>query len=127
MRTFPLAPQLVIIRNLQWKRTRDRNLWLDAGYVGKEDVATKCGMNPIICEKDRYHTYQGIHGTYLSCLQHLQKSESNGTTSTQICELIEVYPIVYYYVAFSKMRLKHKLSSRQALLFGIKTAKKYAR
>ena len=51
MRTFPLAPQLVIIRNLQWKRTRDRNLWLDAGYVGKEDMVTKCGMNPIICEK----------------------------------------------------------------------------
>ena len=26
-------------------------MWLDAGYVGKEDEVKKSGMNPIICEK----------------------------------------------------------------------------
>ena len=33
------------------EKDRGQDLWLDAGYEGKEDVVTKCGMNPIICEK----------------------------------------------------------------------------
>ena len=33
------------------EKDKGQNLWLDAGYVGKEDVVTKCGMIPVICEK----------------------------------------------------------------------------
>ena len=33
------------------EKDKGQDLWLDAGYVGKEDVVGKCGMHPIICEK----------------------------------------------------------------------------
>lgn len=33
------------------EKDKGQDLWLDAGYVGKENVVGKCGMNPIICEK----------------------------------------------------------------------------
>lgn len=40
-----------VIEPLIEEKDKGQDLWLDAGYVGKEDVVTKCGMNPIICEK----------------------------------------------------------------------------
>ncbi len=40
-----------VIEPLIEDKDKGQNLWLDAGYVGKEDDVTKCGMNPIICEK----------------------------------------------------------------------------
>ena len=40
-----------VIEPLIDEKDKGQNLWLDAGYVGKEDVVEKCGMNPIICEK----------------------------------------------------------------------------
>ena len=40
-----------VIEPLIDEEDKGQDLWLDAGYVGKEDVVTKCGMNPIICEK----------------------------------------------------------------------------
>ena len=34
-------------------KDKGQDPWFDAGHVGKEDVITKCGMNPIICEKGK--------------------------------------------------------------------------
>jgi len=33
------------------EKDKGQDCYLDAGYESKEDVATSCGMNPIICEK----------------------------------------------------------------------------
>jgi IS5 family transposase len=40
-----------VIEPLIDEQDKGQDLWLDAGYVGKEDVVTKCGMKPVICEK----------------------------------------------------------------------------
>jgi IS5 family transposase len=40
-----------VIEPLIEEKDKGQDLWLDAGYVGKEDVVTKCGMKPVICEK----------------------------------------------------------------------------
>ena len=40
-----------VIEPLTDEKDKGQDLWLDAGYEGKEDVVIKCGMNPIICEK----------------------------------------------------------------------------
>lgn len=40
-----------VIEPLIEEKDKGQDLWLDAGYVGKEDIVTKCGMNPVICEK----------------------------------------------------------------------------
>ena len=40
-----------VIEPLIEEKDKGQDLWLDAGYVGKEDVVAKCGMNPVICEK----------------------------------------------------------------------------
>ena len=40
-----------VIEPLIDEKDKGQDLWLDAGYVGKEDVVEKCGMKPIICEK----------------------------------------------------------------------------
>ncbi|MGM9703917.1 MAG: IS5 family transposase, partial [Prevotella sp.] len=40
-----------VIEPLIEEKDKEQCLWLDAGYVGKEEVVEKCGMKPIICEK----------------------------------------------------------------------------
>lgn len=40
-----------VIQPLIEEKDKGQDLWLDAGYVGQEDVVKGCGMNPIICEK----------------------------------------------------------------------------
>ena len=40
-----------VISPLINENDKGQDLWLDAGYEGKEDVVRECGMNPIICEK----------------------------------------------------------------------------
>ena len=45
-----------VIVPLTQEKDKGQNLWLDAGYVGKEEVVTKCGMIPVICEKG-YRNY----------------------------------------------------------------------
>ena len=40
-----------VIEPLIEEKDKDQDLWLDAGYEGKESVVEECGMNPVICEK----------------------------------------------------------------------------
>ncbi len=40
-----------VIAQLITEEDRNQRLYLDAGYVGKEDVVKEAGMRPVICEK----------------------------------------------------------------------------
>ena len=40
-----------VIEQLITEDDKGQRLYLDAGYVGKEDVVKRCGMRPVICEK----------------------------------------------------------------------------
>ena len=40
-----------VIKPILEESDKDQDLYLDAGYIKKEDVVTEAGMNPIICEK----------------------------------------------------------------------------
>ena len=42
-----------VIGQLITENDEGQRLYLDAGYVGKEDVVKECGMRPVICEKGR--------------------------------------------------------------------------